>query len=215
MRIVASSARRRLAAAAVVALLCAVACAGHARRVEAAQLETKVLASPKALAPFRIADHDGAPFSNEQLKGRWSLMMLGFTHCPDVCPFTLQNLALVLEQMSTRVSPGRLPQVVFVAVDPERDRPVLADYVKHFSAGFIGITGAPADVKVLIDGLEGYVRFVGMEAGKTSYQVQHSAVVSFVDPQARIRATLHPPMEPAAAADFLADLMRRAALDSK
>jgi protein SCO1/2 len=121
----------------------------------------------------------------------------------------------LLEQMSTRVAPERLPQVVFVAADPERDRPVLADYVKHFNDSFVGVTGAPADVKVLIDGLEGYVRFVGMEANKTSYQVQHSAVVSFVDPQARIRATLHPPMEPAAAADFLADLMRRAALDSK
>ena len=174
-----------------------------------------MLASPKVLVPFRLADHEGRPFTNERLTGRWSLMMLGFTHCPDVCPFTLQNLALVLEQMSTRVAPERLPQVVFVAVDPARDRPVLADYVRYFNDGFIGITGAADDVKVLIEGLEGYVRVVGMESGKTSYQVQHSAVVSVVDPQARIRATLNPPLEPAAAADFLADLMRRAALDAK
>jgi protein SCO1/2 len=208
-----ASARRWPVAAVLAAVLCAVLCG--AGKSEAAQLETKVLAAPKALAPFRLADHDGVPFSNERLTGRWSLMMLGFTHCPDVCPFTLQNLALVLEQMSTRVAPERLPQVVFVAVDPERDRPVLADYVRYFNDGFIGITGAPADVKVLIDGLEGYVRFVGMEADKASYQVQHSAVVSFVDPQARIRATLNPPMEPGAAADFLADLMRRVAPDIK
>ncbi len=215
MRSVASSAWHWRGAAALVSLLCAVACAGDAGPAQSAPVETKVLASPKALAPFALADHAGAPFSNEQLRGRWSLMMLGFTHCPDVCPFTLQNLALVLEQLSTRVSPERLPQVVFLAVDPERDRPVLADYVKHFNDGFIGITGAPADVKVLIDGLEGYVRFVGKEANKESYQVQHSAVVSLLDPQARVRATLYPPMEPAATADFLADLMRRAAQEGK
>jgi protein SCO1 len=212
MTIAAGSGRRWPATAALVAILCAVLGAGTS---DAAQLETKVLASPKVLSPFRLSDHEGRPFSNERLTGRWSLMMLGFTHCPDVCPFTLQNLALVLEQMSTRVAPERLPQVVFVAVDPKRDRPVLADYVKHFSDGFIGITGAADDVKVLIDSLEGYVRFVGMEASEESYQVQHSAVVSLVDPQARIRATLNPPMDPVAAADFLVDLMRRATREGK
>jgi protein SCO1/2 len=183
--------------------------------LEAAQLETKVLAAPKLLPAFALEDHDGRPFANDRLQGRWSLVMLGFTHCPDVCRFTLQNLALVLEQMSTRVAPERLPQVVFLAVDPDRDKPVLAGYVKHFGESFVGITGSAEGIKTLVDGLQGYVRIAGKQAGSVSYQVHHSAIVSLIDPQGRIRATLNPPMEPAAAAEFLTELMRRAAMEAK
>jgi protein SCO1/2 len=181
--------------------------------VWAEQLETKVLSVPKPLSQFGLEDHHGRPFAKDRLEGRWSLMMLGFTHCPDVCPFTLGNLALVLEELSTRVSPERLPQVVFVAVDPARDKAVLADYVKHFNDGFIGITGSPEAIKTLVDSLEGYVRVVRKQADSTSYQVSHSANVSVVDPQGRIRATLNPPMEPVPAAEFLTGLMRRGATE--
>jgi protein SCO1/2 len=179
----------------------------------AAQLETKVLSVPKPLAAFSLEDQQGRPFGKDRLEGRWSLVMLGFTHCPDICPFTLGNLALVVEELSTRVSPERLPQVVFVAVDPDRDKAVLADYVKHFNDGFIGITGSPEGIQTLVDSLEGYVRVARKPTGSTSYQVFHSASVSLVDPQGRIRATLNPPMEPAAAAAFLTDLMRRGATE--
>lgn len=178
-------------------------------------LESKTLAAPKPLASFNLQDHEGRPFSNEQFQGRWSLVMLGFTHCPDVCPFTLQNLALVVEQMSTLVPPDRLPQVVFLAVDPHRDKPLLADYVRHFNDGFVGITGGLDDVKKLVDSLEGFVRIAGKQGSSAGYQVQHSAIVSVIDPRGRIRATLNPPMEPRAAADFVTDLMRRAATEAK
>lgn len=183
--------------------------------LEAAQLETKVLAAPRPLAAFALEDHGGRPFTNERFKGQWSLVLIGFTHCPDVCPFTLDNLALVIEQMSTRVSPERLPQVVFLAVDPDRDRAVLADYVRHFNPGFVGVTGRVEGIKTLVESLDGYARVVDRKPGSASYQVQHSAVVSVIDPEARVRATLNPPMEPAAAAEFLAGLMRRAMTEAK
>jgi protein SCO1 len=194
----------------LLATLSAVVFVGTVGRPYAASLETRVLASPKALAPFNLEDDAGRAFSNERLKGRWSLVMLGFTQCPDVCPFTLQNLALVLEQMSTLVTPERLPQVVFLAVDPDRDRPVLSDYVKHFNDEFIGITGTSDQIKTLVESLEGYYRIVGLQSDKTSYQVHHSAIVSLIDPEARIRATLNPQIEPVAAAEFLTELMRSA-----
>ena len=189
----------------------AIVVGGAVGALDAAPPETTVLASPKPLAPFALEDQAGQAFSNAQLKGRWSLVVLGFTHCPDVCPFTLQNLALVLEQMSTRMMPERLPRVIFLAVDPDRDRPLLADYVKHFGDDVIGITGTAAEIKALVDGLDGYVRVVGLASDKTSYQVHHSAIVSLIDPEVRIRATLKPPMEPLATAELLTDFMRRAA----
>jgi protein SCO1 len=181
--------------------------------VQAAQLEAKVLSVPRPLSAFSLEDQHGRSFARDRLEGRWTLIVLGFTHCPDVCPFTLSNLALVLEDLSTQVSPERLPQVVFVAVDPDRDKAVLADYVKHFNDGFIGITGSPEGINTLVDSLEGYVRVVRKQPGSTSCQVHHSASVSVVDPQGRFRATLNPPMEPSAAAEFLTGLMRRGATE--
>lgn len=209
--------RSRWQIACAVAAMAALFAVGPApvSPLAASQLEAKVLATPKRLAPFALQDHDGRPFANDRLAGGWSLVMLGFTHCPDICPFTLGNLALVLEQLSTRVSPERLPQVVFVAVDPERDRPVLAQYVQHFGDRFIGITGNDAEIKTLVDALEGYVRIARRGTGDVSYQVHHSALVSVIDPQGRIRATLAPPMDPSAAAGFLADLMRQHAREAE
>jgi protein SCO1/2 len=189
-------------------LLAGAASLGGAAMLSASQLETKVLAAPKPLPAVSLQDHAGRPFTTEHFRGRWSLVLLGFTHCPDVCPFTLHNLALVAERLSIRVSPERLPQVVFLAVDPERDAPVLADYVKHFNPEFVGITGGAEAIKALVDGLGGYVRIAGRRAGSTSYQVHHSTIVSVIDPQGRVHATLNPPMEPAAAAEFLVGLMR-------
>jgi protein SCO1/2 len=178
----------------------------------AAAPDVAVRGAPKALVAFALEDAAGRPFSNAELKGRWSLMMLGFTHCPDVCPFTLDNLALVREQMSTRMAPERLPRVVFLAVDPERDRPVLAEYVKHFGDDVVGVTGAEREIKALVDSLEGYARIVRRSSADMDYQVQHSAAVSLIDPQGRIRATLKPPMDPSETAEFLTEFMRRAAV---
>ena len=78
----------------------------------AAKGEPEIVSPPKPLAAFALSDHLGAPFANDRMTGKWSLMLLGFTQCPDVCPFTLQNLTLVIEQLSLHVSPARLPQVV-------------------------------------------------------------------------------------------------------
>ena len=56
-------------------------------------------------------------------------MLAGFTHCPDVCPFTLANLEQVVAELGLRVRPDRLPTVIFLGVDPDRDRANLKDYV--------------------------------------------------------------------------------------
>jgi protein SCO1/2 len=169
---------------------------------------------PKPLAAFSLTDHRGQSFGNDRLAGKWSLVMLGFTQCPDVCPYTLQNLTFVMEQLSLRVSPEKLPQVVFVAVDPARDTPVLAEYVTAFNPDFIGITGAFEMVTPLIEGVEGFVRIPDMKPGRDNYQVQHSAFVAVIDPQGRLAARLNPPMDPATTAIFLAGLMRQYAKET-
>lgn len=166
-----------------------------------------VRSKAKPLVAFKLEDHRGSSFTNANLDGKWTLILLGFTQCPDVCPFTLQNIAAVLEQMSTRVSPTRMPQVVFVGVDPKRDRPVLGDYVHYFNDDFIGATGEWSQLEPFVESLEGFVRIDRKSPEDEDYQVHHSAIVSVIDPEGRLVAGLKPPMDPAQTALFLSELM--------
>jgi protein SCO1/2 len=180
----------------------------------AAAREPETVAPPKPLPAFSLTDHRQLAFGNDQLTGKWSLILLGFTQCPDICPFTLQNLAAVVEQLSMRVSPERLPQVIFVGVDPDRDKPVLGEYVAAFNPDFVGVTGEAEKLTPLVEGVDGFFRIVGKTPGSDSYQVFHSATVAVIDPQGRLAAKLSPPMEPTSTAVFLAGLMRQYAKET-
>lgn len=162
------------------------------------------LDDPEALPAFSLTDHTGKPFGLDQLKGGWHLIMLGFTYCPDVCPFTLSNLTEVVAQTSARVRPDNLPKVVFVAVDPERDAPILGDYMAHFDPRFVGITGSHAELKIITEGVDGFYRVSRKKDRDGNYEVQHSAAVVLVDPKARIQAKLAPPFEPGVIAEYIA-----------
>ena len=158
---------------------------------------------PAELPPFELRDHAGRSFTRDSLKGQWDLILLGFTHCPDVCPFVLSNLVQVREEMSLRVSPDNLPRVVFVAVDPQRDEAMLADYVGYFHPDFLGVTGAWEQITVFAEGVDGFAR-LGEPGPDGDYEVRHSAAVVVVAPDGRIHAEFLPPIDPAAAAEYLA-----------
>lgn len=169
--------------------------------------DAKVYLKPKSVPPFSLQDAEGKLFANQQLKGKWSLVLLGFTHCPDICPFTLQNLAHVNLEMSTRVSPEQLPQIVFVGVDPDRDRAVLADYVRHFDDRIVGVTGKWAEIEKIVEGLDGFVRITGKKPGADTYDVRHSAVISLISPEGKLVAGINPPLKANEASIFIAETM--------
>ena len=169
-----------------------------------------ILDEPSPIAPFTLVDQAGEPFTLEQLKGHWSLIFLGFTHCPDVCPFTLANLGAVRGELSQLVTPEKLPQIVFLAVDPDRDRAVLADYVAHFDLAFVGVTGDRRDIDGLTTSLDGYYSLKKRGEHDEAYDVVHSAAVAFVTPEGSIRAKITPPFQPYNTAAYLYRLMREA-----
>src|SRR5688500_10909536 len=94
--------------------------------------------------PFTLIDGKGNTFTEANLKGRHSLLFFGFTHCPDICPLTLQVMTDAIEQAGLageRVTP------VFVTVDPERDTvEMVGSYVGAFHPRFVGLTGTPDQV---------------------------------------------------------------------
>jgi protein SCO1/2 len=176
--------------------------------IAAAGVNGVVLDRPAPVDAFALEDHDGKPFTTDSLKGRWTLILAGFTQCPDVCPFTLANLEQVVAELGLRLRPDRLPAVVFLAVDPDRDRTNLKDYVVAFHPEFIGVTGKIDQIDRALKGIDA-VAVRGKPDARGNYQVSHSAAVAVVDPQGRLAAKISPPFDPAPTAQFLADLFRQ------
>ena len=84
------------------------------------------------------------PFAAADLRGQVALVFFGFTHCEGVCPATLQVLRQVERALAHE---GDGLRTLLISVDGERDTPaVMKAYLEPFGPGFIGITGAPAEV---------------------------------------------------------------------
>ncbi len=196
------SGRRRVL---VVAAVCAAIGSGV---VAAPRVNGVILDRPSPLQAFVLDDHNGRTFTADSFKGRWSLVLAGFTHCPDVCPFTLANLEQVVSELGLLVRPDRLPVVIFLGVDPDRDRAHLKDYVMQFHPNFLGVTGAADQIERALTSLDAVAKRAKPDA-HGSYQIMHSAAVAVVDPEGRLVAKISPPFDPAPTAQFLADLIRR------
>lgn len=149
---VAATSRRRVTA--VVGLIVAAVMIGGALAVlrpdpRASDTESDsgwsgtVLGIEQSKPDVTLTDTAGQPFNVASDTPRpVTLLMFGYTNCPDVCPISLSTLASALRSMGPDVA-GKV-QMVFVTADPERDTPErLRDYLDQFDIGFVGLTGTP------------------------------------------------------------------------
>jgi protein SCO1/2 len=145
------------------------------------------------LPEFSLLDHTGSPVDRQVFDGYWNLVFFGFTHCPDICPLTLQVLASARAQMAAEgVEP--LPRIVLVSVDPERDTPdKLAQYVGYFGDGNLGITGALDELRKLTGALG--IWFEKSALDDNNYSVDHGAAVLLIGPDGVYRAVFSAPHE--------------------
>lgn len=137
---------------------------------------------------WTLTDHRGQAFTAAGLNESPgpTLLVFGFTFCPDICPTSLSYLAGVLEALGPRAASVR---PLFLTVDPERDTvPVMADYVAHFDPRIVGLTGAPAELAKAARDLGVYARKVPLEGG--GYTMDHTATMLLLDPQGRVRGTM-------------------------
>jgi protein SCO1/2 len=149
---------------------------------------------------FQLIDHHGKPRSLADFRGRVVMLFMGYTHCPDVCPTTLAEMAQVRSRLGEK---GRRVQGLFVTVDPKRDTPqVLARYVRTFDPSFLGLYGDEDTIASLARDFKIYRRAEHTEhtehtqhagqAGHGEYTVGHSDVVFVFDPQGRLRLMMRP-----------------------
>jgi protein SCO1/2 len=138
--------------------------------------------------PFQLTDVDGKTFSSSQLAGRPYVIFFGFTHCPDVCPTTLARLIRLRHQLSQGTKPF---EIVFVTVDPDRDRPPeLKIYLSLFKEPIIGLTGTQPQIDQAKRQFGIYSAKVPDDAG--GYTVDHTATVLLFDGKGGFVATVAP-----------------------
>ena len=148
---------------------------------------------PKPLTAFALTDHQNRVFDLSRLKGKWSFLFFGFTHCPDVCPTTLAVLARARDNIAKNTVGAEDIQFVFISVDPNRDTASkLRQYVDYFDTTFLGVTGDNAQIGNLAGQL-GAAYQVAITPGMENYPVYHTTAVFLVDPRARYHAVFTPP----------------------
>ncbi|MFD9302669.1 SCO family protein [Streptomyces sp. NPDC060048] len=106
-----------------------------------------VLERPFGKPDLVLTDTTGKPWNlREQTKGKPTLIYFGYTHCPDVCPLTMSNIAVAKKALPP-ADQDKL-QVVFVTTDPERDTPEsLGAWLKGLDPAFTGLTGDFATIQ--------------------------------------------------------------------
>ena len=148
--------------------------------------------TPRDPGAFSLMDHHGAPFTRDALTNRWTMIFFGFTHCPDICPTTLAELAELKAQLVDTEANDL--QVVMLTVDPARDTPArLADYVPYFHPDFLGVTGEFADILSVAQRLNAPFRKVSEPNG--GYQMEHSANVMLMNPRGDYHGFFRAPLD--------------------
>ena len=170
------------------------------------QITATVLPQPKPVASFTLEDKQGQTFSEQNLRGHWTLLFFGFTRCPAICPPSMtalkQAYAIIESKHQT------LPQVVFISVDPDRDTPSqIKSYVTSFNKHFLGFTGSKEQLDKLTsslgilymkvdpkgtpnsnDGNLSTANSSNSTATGKDYTIDHSGTILLVDPKGKLTA---------------------------
>ena len=133
---------------------------------------------------FTLTDQLGAQRSLAEFKGKVVAVFFGYTHCPDVCPTTMAELAAVKRALG---ADGARLQAVFVTVDPDRDTAaVLKPYMENFDPSFVALRGTAEQTTAVA---KEFKVFYAKVPGQTAdnYSVDHTAGTYIFDPEGRVR----------------------------
>jgi cytochrome oxidase Cu insertion factor (SCO1/SenC/PrrC family) len=132
--------------------------------------------------PFSLTTHTGERVSNETFRGKFMLLVFGFTYCPDVCPTELQVVSAALDQMGAKAADI---QPLFVTIDPERDTPAaLAPYVGNFHPRLVGLTGTAEEIRSIAAAYRVYYARAKGGSGD-DYLMDHSSIIYLMDRDGR------------------------------
>ena len=198
------------ALAAGLGLLAAWQLFGRGGETKAPQLEAvTLLPQPRELPAFNLRQSDGTPLVAGELAGHWTLVFLGFTFCPDVCPTTLAELAQAQKQWESMPESTR-PRVLFVSVDPERDTPgKTGEYAHAFHPDTLAATAPVPQLEAFARSLSlVFMKAPGPSGDPDDYSIDHSAGLVVLDPQARMAGVAQQPLDVKSIAADMASLTK-------
>jgi protein SCO1/2 len=170
-----SPGRRALVALLLPAVLLLAGCGGDDK-----QLTGAVLSEPYVVPDTPLTATDGSPYSlASSTERRLTLVFFGYTHCPDICPAVMADLASAMTRLDD--ADRRQVDVVFVTTDPQRDtEQVLRNYLDRFDPAFVGLTGNLATIVALGESLAIPVEH-GAKLASGGYDVAHGTAVLGID----------------------------------
>ncbi|KAF3893892.1 Mitochondrial metallochaperone Sco1 [Trichophyton interdigitale] len=145
---------------------------------------SKGVGKPRVGGPFVLKDLNGETFTEENLKGKYSFVYFGFTHCPDICPDELDKMAEIIDEVRARSNGQEVMRPVFITCDPARDSPeVLRGYLNEFHKDIIGLTGTYEQVKDVCRQYRVYFSTPQNIKPGEDYLVDHSIYFYLMDPE--------------------------------
>lgn len=151
--------------------------------------------APRPLHPAQLDAHNGTVIDNEWFESQWTLVFLGFTWCPDICPTTLAELKGIYPQLQA-LSEEEPVKVLFLSVDPGRDDTErLNEYIQFFHPDFFAAT-APHKVLFPLVRSMGMAYSMSESTENPDYLIDHSASVVLINPDANMVGRFKPINEP-------------------
>ncbi|KAK5163392.1 Cu-binding protein [Saxophila tyrrhenica] len=142
----------------------------------------KGVGRPLVGGPFHLTDMHGREFTEKDLKGKYSLVYFGFTHCPDICPEELDKMAGMIDNVREKY--GDVLKPVFISCDPARDTPeVMRRYLADFHKDILGMTGTWQEVKDVCRAYRVYFSTPPDVKPGQDYLVDHSIYFYLMDPE--------------------------------
>jgi len=150
------------------------------------QNPTAPLVASSIGGPFSLTNQRGETVTEASLKGHPSALFFGYTYCPDICPTTLADLSVWLQELGPY---GNRLHVYFVSIDPARDtRQVLADYLGAFDPRIEGLTGSQDAIDQIVKDYRVYAQKVSATDG--TYTFDHTASVYLLDDRGALTGTI-------------------------
>lgn len=129
---------------------------------------------------FTLTDQNGQPYTQQNLKGHYSLVFFGFANCPDMCPTALSNITNALDAMPKELAAHITP--VFITVDPERDtQEALKSYTANFHSRLVALTGSKEQTEQATKAFKVFHQIA--DPSVKDYMVNHSGFIYVMNPQ--------------------------------
>ncbi|BDX04562.1 SCO family protein [Planctobacterium marinum] len=151
--------------------------------------------APRILHESELTAHDGSTITPAWFKEQWTLVFVGYTWCPDICPTTLAELKGIYPDLQA-ISSEYPVKVLFVSVDPGRDDvPRLNEYIQFFHEDFYAATAEHKQLFPLVRSM-GMAYAIAESTDKPDYLVDHSASIAIINPDAHLVGRFKPDYQP-------------------